>query len=136
MSAIIKVLSNWPVFDAFILKYVESSIGHRTPSGMYTNEPSVKTAEFKVAKKWSVKGITDPKYFLTKSGCFWIASEIGQKIIPCLINSSLKVVATETESKTASTAIPFNLACSWRGIPNFLYVSKCGMCLYLAYACI
>ena len=38
--------------------------------GIYTNEPSVKTAEFKVAKKWSVKGITDPKYFLTRSGCF------------------------------------------------------------------
>ena len=36
-------------------------------------------------------------------------TQIGQKIIPCLINSSLKVVATETESKTASTAIPFNL---------------------------
>ena len=87
---------------------------------MYTNEPSVKTAEFKVAKKWSVNGITEPKYFLTNSGWFWIASEIGQKIIPCFISSSLKVVATETESKTASTAIPFYLACSWRGIPNFL----------------
>ena len=35
-------------------------------------------------------------------------------------NNILKVVATDTESKTASTAIPFNLACSWSGIPNFL----------------
>jgi hypothetical protein len=25
-------------------KYVDSSIGQRTPLGMYTNEPSVKTA--------------------------------------------------------------------------------------------
>ena len=91
---------------------------------MYANEPSVKTAELRVAKKWSVVGITDPRYFLTSSGWFWIASEIGQKIIPCLFNSSLKVVATETESNTASTAIPFNLACSWSGIPSFLYVSK------------
>ena len=43
-------------------------MGHFTPSGMYANEPSVKTAEFKVAKKWSVTGITEPKYFLTNSG--------------------------------------------------------------------
>ena len=43
-----------------------------------------------------------------------------QKIIPCLVNSSLKVVATETESNTASTAIPFSLACSCNGIPSFL----------------
>ena len=64
--------------------------------------------------------MTVPKYFLTKSGCFWIASDIEQKIIPCFVNSPLKVVATETESKTASTAIPFNLACSCNGIPSFL----------------
>ncbi len=47
-----------------------------------------------------------------------------QKIIPCLVNSSLNVVATDTESNTASTAIPFNLACSCKGIPSFLYVSR------------
>ena len=35
-----------------------------------------------------------------------------QKMIPCFVNSPLNVVATETESNTASTAIPFNLACS------------------------
>ena len=56
----------------------------------------------------------------TNSGWFWIASDIGQKIIPSFDNSSLKVVATETESNTASTAIPFNLACSYNGIPNLL----------------
>ena len=89
-------------------------------SGIYANEPSVKTAELRVAKKWSVVGITDPKYFFTNSGWFWIASEIGQKMIPCLVYSSLNVVATDTESNTASTAIPFSLACSWRGIPSFL----------------
>ena len=49
-----------------------------------------------------------------------MASDIGQNIIPCFVNSSLNVVATETESNTASTAIPFNLACSCNGIPNFL----------------
>ena len=37
---------------------------------------------------------------------------IEQKIIPCLVNSPLNVVATETESNTASTAIPLSLACS------------------------
>ena len=31
----------------------------------------------------------------------------------------LKVVATETLSKTASTAIPASIFCSCRGIPNF-----------------
>ena len=72
-----------------------------------------------VAKKWSVKGITVPKYFFTNSGCFCTASEIEQNIIPCFVKVSLKVVATETESKTASTAIPFNLFCSLSGIPNF-----------------
>jgi len=35
-----------------------------------------------------------------------------QKIIPCFVSFSLNVVATDTESKTASTAIPFNLFCS------------------------
>ena len=87
---------------------------------MYAKDPSVKTAEFKVAKKWSVVGITEPKYFFTRSGCFWMASDIGQNIIPCFVNSSLNVVATDTESNTASTAMPFNLACSCKGIPNFL----------------
>ena len=52
--------------------------------------------------------MTEPKYFLTKSGCFCIASEIEQKIIPFSVKVSLKVVATDTESNTASTAIPFN----------------------------
>ena len=45
------------------------------------------------------------------------------KIIPFLSSSPLKVVATETESKTASTATPLNLFCSLRGIPSLLYVS-------------
>ena len=63
-------------------------------------------------------GITDPKYFLTKSGCFCIASEIGQKIIPFSVSLSLNVVATETESKTASTATPASFSCSFSGIPN------------------
>ena len=37
-------------------KYVDSSIGHRTPSGTYTNEPSLNTAEFSAAKKLSLSG--------------------------------------------------------------------------------
>ena len=60
---------------------------------------------------------------MTKLGCFCIASEIEQKIIPFLVSSPLKVVATETESKTASTATPLNLFCSSKGMPSFLYVS-------------
>ena len=49
-----------------------------------------------------------------------MASDIGQKIIPFLSSSPLKVVATETESKTASTATPLNLYCSLSGIPSLL----------------
>ena len=64
--------------------------------------------------------MTEPRYFFTRSGCFCIASDIEQNIIPFFVSSSLKVVATETESKTASTAIPFNLFCSSKGIPSFL----------------
>ena len=49
------------------------------------------------------------RYFFTNSGYFCTASDIEQKIIPFSVSLSLKVVATETESKTASTAILFNL---------------------------
>ena len=47
-----------------------------------------------------------------------------QNIIPFFVSSSLKVVATETESKTASTATPLSFFCSFNGIPSFLYVSS------------
>ena len=49
-------------------------------------------------------GTTEPRYFLTRSGCSRIASEIEQKMTPALASSSLKVVTTETLSNTASTA--------------------------------
>ena len=39
------------------LKYVEISMGQRTPLGMYTKEPSEKTAAFRAAKKLSDAGI-------------------------------------------------------------------------------
>ena len=40
----------WPDSLALILKYVDNSIGQRTPFGMYTNDPSEKTAELSAAK--------------------------------------------------------------------------------------
>ena len=46
----------------------------------------------------------EPRYFLTKSGCSRIASEIEQKMTPAFASSSLKVVTTETLSNTASIA--------------------------------
>src|SRR5215510_11944347 len=98
------VRSNWPVDFSLMRKQVDSSIGQRTPSGTYTNEPSENTAELSVAKKLSEVGTTEPRYFFTSSGCSRIASEIGMKITPAFFSSSLKVVATETESNTASTA--------------------------------
>ena len=79
-------------------------MGHRTPLGMYTNDPSVKTAELSAAKKLSLCGMTLPRYFFTSSGCFCTASEIGQKITPASANFSLKVVVIETLSNTTSTA--------------------------------
>src|SRR6185369_710881 len=114
-------------------KYVDSSIGQRTPSGTYTNEPSENTAELSVAKKLSEVGTTEPRYFLTISGCSRIASEIGMKITPAFFSSSLNVVATETESNTASTATlrpadpcsasgrttPSSTATSRKGMPSF-----------------
>ena len=77
-------------------------------------------AEFKAAKEWSPGGMTEPKYFLINSGWLITASEIEQKIIPNFSNSPLYVVATETLSKTASTATPAKTFCSWRGIPSLL----------------
>ena len=72
-------------------------------------------------------GTTEPKYLLTISGWFFTASEKEQNIIPSLLNSFLKVVATETLSNTASTAtlwlflIPARNSCSLSGIPNLSY---------------
>src|SRR5260370_20607620 len=85
-------------------KEVDSSIGQRTPGGTYTKEPSENTAELSVAKKLSDVGTTEPRYFCTRSGCSRTASEIGMKITPAFLSSFLNVVATETESNTASTA--------------------------------
>src|SRR6185503_11526475 len=100
-------------------KYVDNSIGQRTPLGMKQNEPSENTALFSAAKKLSLVGTTDPKYFFTNSGCSFTASLNEQKITPCFFSFSLYVVATETESKTASTATPANCFCSCNGIPSF-----------------
>ena len=49
-----------------------------------------------------------------------MASEIGQKITPSSFSLPLKVVATDTLSKTASTATPANIFCSLRGMPSLL----------------
>ncbi len=43
---------------------------------------------------------------------------------PTFASCSRNVVATETESKTASTATPASLARSRRGMPSFSYVSR------------
>ena len=43
---------------------------------------------------------------------------------PASLSFALNVVATETLSKTASTATPASLARSWSGTPSFSYVSS------------
>src|SRR3990172_3164592 len=106
LSAMISVRSNCPVFAALIRKYVDSSIGHRTPGGMYANDPSLNTALLSAAKKLSFCGTTNPSHFRTRSGCSLTASENEEKMMPMDASLSLNVVATETESSTASTATP------------------------------
>ena len=53
-----------------------------------------------------------------------MASEIEQKIIPFSPRVFLKVVATDTESMTMSTATPANIFCSSNEIPKRLKVSN------------
>src|SRR5512135_2359647 len=113
------VRSNWPVLAELMRKYVESSIGQRTPFGMKQKEPSEKTAELSVAKKLSEYGTTVPRYLRTSSGWFWTASEKEQKMTPTFSSSARNVVATDTESKTASTATPASFARSRSGMPSF-----------------
>src|ERR1041384_6024101 len=81
-------------------------MGHRTPLGTYTNDPSVNTAELSAAKKLSLYGTTEPRYCRTRSGYWRIASEMAQKITPCFLSSSRKVVAAETEANTAPPPPP------------------------------
>ncbi len=47
-----------------------------------------------------------------------MASLIEQKTIPFSASVSLKVVLTDTESITASTAIPLSASCSSSGMPS------------------
>src|SRR3970040_2431370 len=102
----IRVRSNWPVDFALMRKYVDSSIGDRTPGGTYAKEPSLNTAEFRPAKKLSLNGTTDPRYLRTRSGCSRTASEKDEKMIPRSSSFFLNVVATETLSSAASTPPP------------------------------
>ena len=53
-----------------------------------------------------------------------MASEIDEKITPYSANSSLKVVAIETLSNTASTATFVKRFCSLKEIPNLSNVSN------------
>ena len=57
----INVRSNCPVLAALMRKYVDNSIGHRTPGGTYTKDPSENTAELSAAKKLSPVGTTVPR---------------------------------------------------------------------------
>src|SRR5438128_12688005 len=81
--------------------------------------PSEKTALFKAAKKLSFVGTTEPRYLRTISGCSLTASLNEQKITPTFFSFSLYVVATETESKTASTATPASCFFSDQEMPSF-----------------
>ena len=94
-------------------------MGHRTPLGTNTNDPSLNTAAFSAAKKLSLAGTTEPRYFRTSSGCSRTASPKEQKMTPASASLALYVVPTETLSKMASTATPASSFCSVRGMPSF-----------------
>src|SRR5881296_4102069 len=49
---------------------------------------------------------------------------MAQKITPCFFSSSRNVVATDTESNTASTATPVSRFRSSSGMPSFSNVSS------------
>ena len=68
---------------------MDSSIGQRTPFGTYTKEPSLKTAALSAAKKLSLAGTTEPRYFRTSSGCSRTASPKEQKMMPCSASLAL-----------------------------------------------
>ena len=99
-------------------------MGHFTPFGMKAKDPSVKTAVLSAAKKLSVCGTTEPRYLRTSSGCSRTASENEQKMMPSFASFSRNVVATDTLSKTASTATPASICCSASGIPSFSNVAR------------
>ncbi|MNT64718.1 hypothetical protein D3C72_2026390 [compost metagenome] len=75
----------------------------------------------------SETGTTEARYFCTSSGYSRMASEIEQKMMPTLASSSRKVVTTETESITASTATgrstPARISRSLRGTPSLSYMA-------------
>ena len=53
-----------------------------------------------------------------------IASEIGMKITPACLSSALKVVATETESNTASTAIRELAVLAHHALQHLLFAQR------------
>ena len=63
-------------------------------------------------------------YFLMSSGYSRMASDMEQKMTPALPSSSRKVVAMDTESKTASTATLASRFCSCSGIPSLSNVAS------------
>jgi len=63
-------------------------------------------------------------YFCTSSGYSRTASDMEQKMTPASASSARKVVAMETESKTASTATLLSRFCSFSGMPSLSNVAS------------
>src|SRR5207244_5561865 len=103
-SATINVRSNCPVSAAFMRKYVDNSMGQRTPFGTYTNEPSENTALFSAAKKLSLYGTTEPRYLRTRSGCSRSASPSDMTMMASFPSSPLILVPTDTDRHISTAA--------------------------------
>ena len=81
----------------------------------------MKTAELSVAKKLSVYGTTEPRYFCTSSGM--LLHRLGERAEDDPQLRQLRPEAsspTETLSNTASTATPASSFCSSSGMPELL----------------
>ncbi len=72
----------------------------------------------------SVYGTTEPRYFFTSSGWSCTASLNEQKMMPVSASLARKVVPTDTESNTASTATPDRTFCSSSGMPSLSKVLR------------
>ena len=83
------------------------------------NQVVVSTYQANQTVSWSVSGNDSDYFTITTTGVLYFTA-LQDFENPVNNNQySLNVVATDTESKTASTATPLSFSCSFRGMPNF-----------------
>ena len=110
--------------DGFILGATGSGVNQGMTASVDVAKETGKTAS-KLNNPWTRNYAND---WITSNGADAISigldqkmspEEKAQKMMPSLPRRSLKLVATETESKTASTATPASISRSCSGMPSF-----------------